>query len=194
MHQKQVFVEKSIGFVLLLIALAIGAAFGGFAFYGLNNEGFGNHASTYIVVGLCFAPFLIILLLSYFSKAKKTICDASGCEIMNKSIWQSKWSLADRFLWRDVSEIKQTVVGFKPPKVIFTVVVDGVEKHLLNHFHSSREEFDNLIEIAGQATPHLPYEWVRNEKIGNRPVLESTHGLTKVARNQPQARAQTGTI
>ena len=183
MHEKYVFVEKTVAGLILLISFFIGLAGAAAFFYGYKSYGDGNDASVYIFPVICFLPFIFVLLLSFLSKPKMITCDLSGCEIMSKSIWQSDWLPVDRFFWRDVSEITLTAVGFKPVQYILTVLINGTEKQLLNHYHASKEDFDNLLTVAGRATPQLPYVWVKSENVENLRVLESKSNFKKVARN-----------
>ena len=163
MTEKQVFIQNPLKAqaLAMLFSLLPLTVFGIFVTY--RNPYQPTSYLIFVVIIFCF------YLLVGGTKHKVITCDLTSCEITSRSIWGTSPSF-DRFLWRDVTKTK--IITVPRREWVFTVEVNGVRKSILDRYHSSETDFDNLVALANRATPHLPYQWIvpesSNLKIHHR--------------------------
>ena len=161
MIEKHVFVENPLKSLLISSLL-----FGLYLLIALPAINFFFAASlpTNILIGVLVVSFALPLLLASFMKRKVVICDSVGCEVRAKNSWQ-KFEETDYFKWSQVTEtniVAVTKTNVFSKWIYFEVVVGGQTKRLLKREWFSAKSFDNLVDLANQATQHLlPYLWVK---------------------------------
>jgi hypothetical protein len=63
----------------------------------------------------------------------------------------------------------------------FEVVANGQERELKQWDRFSAKSFDRFVALVNEATPHLPYIWVKD--IDNVEGMEKVGGFIKVPRS-----------
>jgi hypothetical protein len=141
--------------------------------------------------GVKWGVFIVLLLiaplmafLGYNLTTHRTVSsDLVGCEVNAGKNWGS--SQTDNFKWNEVTGtgIGEQVVGGgknKQTYYYFGVGVNGKEILLLR---GGTKDFDNLMAVAAERTPQLPYLWIGRKDVNNRQVLQEVGAYCKVARS-----------
>lgn len=152
--------------------------------------------------GLNFSAFLLVMQLGIFGgfmlltflilsfQYRKTLkCDFEGCEVMESTFWDKNGLPITGFKWHEVKDtaIIETEID-APEGGIVSVYTFAVETgkgriNLLELKTSSKKNIQGLINYVNKSIPHLKYVWVKNANVGNRLVIDSAYGYSKVARN-----------
>lgn len=114
--------------------------------------------SNPIAVGIGLS--VLFLFISFFSK--RTIsCDSVGCMIEKIDFWGLRED-RDFFEWNEVTETTFTTFTTTDYLMLFEVKANGQTHQLLTE---SSKDFGNIINLANEATPHLPYIWVNENRV-----------------------------
>jgi hypothetical protein len=141
--------------------------------------------------GVKWGGFVVLLLIAplmaffgYNLTTHRTISsDLVECEVKAGKNWGG--SQTDNFKWNEVNGtgIAEQIVGGgknKQTYYYFGVSVNGKEILLLRN---GTKDFDNLMEVAAQRTPQLPYLWVGRKNVNKRQVLHEVGDYCKVSRS-----------
>lgn len=66
--------------------------------------------------------------------------------------------------------------------MFFWVVVNGEAKRLLRRYWFTADTLNNFVALVNQATPHLPYVWIKDE--APLEVIEKVGRFKKVRRSK----------
>jgi hypothetical protein len=111
--------------------------------------------TAYLLLAAAIFSFFQVTRASRF---KTVACDSEGFEVTTRTLLGTSPTY-ERLRWSDVTETKFVSVD-RRREYHFAVVVNGVERRLLDRGQSSKRHFNGLVAFANEATPHLPYEWV----------------------------------
>lgn len=139
--------------------------------------------------------FIIIIVacalgLWYAGQQKESVitCDADGCSIESKTFWTSRKQTTE-FLWRDVTATKFILTpSFESTaEVHFEVDAEGETIEILRSTIKTSNQNDNIIAFINEATPHLPYIWVKLSRtlvkdVSNFEEMEKAGDYSKISR------------
>jgi hypothetical protein len=140
-----------------------------------------------VLIGICFGIFAIGLLIFSFDKKKTIILDSMGCQVQAKRYW-TRFEETYDFKWSEVTATKVIFHeadggdGDNLERTHFEVVANGQARELKQWDKFSSKSFDRIIDLVNEATPHLPYIWVKG--ITNVEAIEKAAGFSKVPRSQ----------
>lgn len=157
MNGRQVFAttERWKAALAILLVFWLVAAIGHFVFTIDISKAL---PSNPIAVGIGLS--VLFLFISLFSK--RTIdCDSVGCMVEKIDFWGLRED-KDSFRWSEVTETTFTTLTTTDYLMLFEVEANGQTHQLLTE---SSKDFDNIIKLANEATPHLPYIWVYGNRI-----------------------------
>ena len=139
-----------------------------------------------VYIGIFFGTFGLGVLICSFYKKKTITCDSVGCQVQTKHHWESSGETYD-FKWNEVTLTRvgfievQSGEGGYLSRTHFEVVANGQERELKQWDRFSSKSFDRLVALVNEATPHLPYIWVKD--INNVEGMEKVGGFSKVPRS-----------
>lgn len=179
MNKKETFVESPLKLALLamLIVSPVIAVVTGIAVPSIP---------IFALIGIGFGIFAIGLLVFSFDKKKTITFDSVGCQVQTKSYWKSFEETYD-FKWGEVTATKVIFTevdggdGDNLKRTHFEVVANGQARELKQWDRFSAKSFERIIELVNEATPHLPYIWVKG--IANVEGMEKTAGFSQVSRS-----------
>ena len=137
-------------------------------------------------IGIGFGIFAIGLLVLSFAEKKTITFDSVGCQVRAKHYWKSFEETYD-FKWSEVTAARVIFYeadggdGGTSTRTHFEVVVNGQARELKQWDRFSAKSFDRVIELVNEATPHLPYVWVKGTT--NVEGMEKAAGFSKVSRS-----------
>ena len=138
-------------------------------------------------VGIFFGVVVLGMLICSFYKKKTITCDSVGCQVQAKHYWESFGEAYD-FKWSEVTVTKVILNeiyggdGDSLKRMHFEVVANGQERELKQWDRFSSKSFDRVVALVNEATPHLPYIWVKD--MNNVEGLEKVGRFSKVPRSQ----------
>ncbi len=174
MTKKQVFVESPLKLALLAMLFILPVLM-------ILIVVFAPSIPIIVLIGICFGIFALGLLVSSFYKKKTITCDSVGCKVQAKHYWKSFGETYD-FKWSEVTDTKIIFTEWEDlTRTHFEVVANGQARELKQWDRFSSKSFDSLIAMINEATPHLPYIWVKD--INNVEGMEKAGMFSKVPRS-----------
>lgn len=175
MTDKYVYVENPMKLVINLMLLIL-------FFFTAVSVITGNSLDTIIVITASLFGFsALFVLIASFLKQRTVICDSRGCEIWTKRFWSGKQE-TDRFEWKDVTSTRVDEIDIgESTSLRFEIKARGKTRGFtMKHIFS--RSFDKLITVVNQATPHLPYIWVKSPRTSIIQVFELVPRYDKIPR------------
>lgn len=195
MQSTQIFRESPFK-ALKIMGILLGAASLFFIYTAFSNEmpqikadGL-NFSALLLVIQLgVFGGFMLLTFLILSFQRRKTLkCDFEGCEVMESTFWDKNGLPITGFKWHEVKDttIIETEID-APEGGIVSVYTFAVETgkgqiNLLELKTSSKKNIQGLINYVNKSTPHSKYVWIKKSEVGNRLVINSVYGYSKVAR------------
>lgn len=141
----------------------------------------------FALIGIGFGIFAVGLLVFSFDKKKTITFDSAGCQVQTKSYWKS-FEETYNFKWSEVTATKVIFTevyggdgGDNLKRTHFEVVAHGQARELKQWDRFSSKSFDRVIALVNEATPHLPYLWVKG--MTNVEGMEKAGGFSQVSRS-----------
>ena len=179
MNQKHVFVESPLKLALFVMPIVSSVL-------TILTVVFAPSMPAIFYVGIFFGTFAVGVLICSFYKKKTITCDSVGCQVETKHHWESSGE-GYEFKW---SEVTLTKVSFTEVsggdggylnRTHFEVVANGQERELKQWDRFSSKNFESFVALVNEATPHLPYIWVKD--IANVEGMEKVGAFIKVPRS-----------
>jgi hypothetical protein len=179
MTQKHVFVESPLKLALFAMPIVSSVL-------TILTVVFAPAIPIIVYVGIFFVTFALGVLICSFYKKKTITCDSVGCQVEAKHLWERSGETY-HFKW---SEVTLTKVSFTEVhggdggylnRTHFEVIADGQERELKQWDRFSSKSFDRFVALVNEATPHLPYIWVKDK--GNVEGIEKVGEFIKVPRS-----------
>ncbi len=126
--------------------------------------------SNPIVFGIGLSVFF--LLIGFFSK-KIISWDSFGCTIEKIDFWGLRVD-TDYFRWNEVTETTFASFTTTETLMFFEVKANDQTHQLLTE---TAKEFNNIIKLVNEATPHLPYIWVTKNRLV---AIEKLEAIEKI--------------
>lgn len=176
MIEKQVFVENPIGsapeHILILCA---------FVFLWFGNSFLPEPLSNTILIFIFGGTYLLFAIITSIQPKLTITCDSAGCEVNSKIFWQ-RVGTTYQFKWAEVTETKfeRFATSARAKPMFFWVATHGQAKRLLRRSWFAADQLESFVSLVNQATPHVPYVWVKDET--NHNVMEKVGKYRKVPR------------
>lgn len=195
MQSTQIFRESPFK-ALKLLGILLGAVALFFTYIAFSDEtpkitenGLNNSAFLLVLQLGIFGGFMVLTFLILSFQYRKTLkCDFEGCELTESTFWDKNGLPITGFKWHEVKDtaIIETEIDAPEGGIVsvynFAVETNRGQTNLLELKTSSKKNIEGLINYVNKATPHLKYVWVKNKETGNRLVMDTKYGYSKVSR------------
>jgi hypothetical protein len=174
--EERIFVEKPFDVLKVVIPTLVIMLIGAALIAGNNGPPKSPRSPVKTVEGLIFFFFcvevfilLIVSVVMSFIKKRTIVCDSKGCRISGADFWGNP-AADENFLWNEVTDtnLVRTNLGRGGQQLNFMVTAKGKETRMLSRSLLNRRDFDELIEVINQSTPHLSSEPAAANNAGTR--------------------------
>ena len=178
--EKRTFVEnpfdalKIAGITMILLIL----------FVYIRNSGKGLDLNLILaLLAISIVVLLFVALIVSFLKKRTIVCVLGGFEVYEINAWGNS-APTQRFRWNEVTDTNLRLVsgGKAGMQTNLEVSINEKQVTMLTLNWLKKKDFNDLMAIINQSTPHLPHELIEIKNAGKRQIIEEVRSYCKVAR------------